>query len=61
MNNLGNIGGQNNGMSLQEQQTIRMLQGAFESCPVKTAMSGVMGNNLFISLLDMRSKYINDH
>lgn len=42
---LGSMGGQqNNGMSPQEQQTIRMMQGAMESCVVKTAMSGVAGN-----------------
>ncbi|KAG2201144.1 hypothetical protein INT46_010655 [Mucor plumbeus] len=41
---LGSMGGQqNNGMSPQEQQTIRMMQGAMESCVVKTAMSGVAG------------------
>ncbi|KAI8357871.1 putative mitochondrial import inner membrane translocase subunit [Choanephora cucurbitarum] len=39
----GGMRGQNNGMSLQEQQTIQLLQGAFESCVVKTAMSGVAG------------------
>lgn len=41
---LGSMGGQqNSGMSLQEQQTIKMMQGAMESCVVKTAMSGVAG------------------
>lgn len=40
---LGAMGGQNKGMSPQEQQTIRMMQGAFESCVVKTAMSGAAG------------------
>lgn len=44
---LGGMGGQNKGMSPQEQQTIRMMQGAFESCVVKTAMSGVAGKFLF--------------
>ncbi len=39
----GAMGGQNKGMSPQEQQTIRMMQGAFESCVVKTAMSGAAG------------------
>ncbi|GAA5805736.1 Tim17/Tim22/Tim23/Pmp24 family-domain-containing protein [Helicostylum pulchrum] len=40
---LGGMGGQSKGMSPQEQQTVRMMQGAFESCAVKTAMSGVAG------------------
>lgn len=41
---LGSMGGQqNSGMSPQEQQTIKMMQGAMESCVVKTAMSGVAG------------------
>jgi len=41
---LGSMGGQqNSGMSLQEQQTIKMMQGAMESCVAKTAMSGVAG------------------
>lgn len=40
---LGAMGGQNKTLSPQEQQTIRMMQGAFESCPVRTAMSGVAG------------------
>lgn len=40
---LGAMGGQNKTLSPQEQQTIRMMQGAFESCPVRTAMAGVAG------------------
>lgn len=39
-------GSQNSGMNPYEQQTIRMMQGAFESCVVKTAMSGVAGKNI---------------
>lgn len=37
------LGGQNSNLSLQEQQTIRMMQAAMESCVVKTAMSGAAG------------------
>lgn len=44
---LGGMKGPNSGMSPQEQQTIRMMQGAFESCVVKSAMSGVMGKTFF--------------
>ncbi|KAG1052822.1 hypothetical protein G6F42_028932 [Rhizopus arrhizus] len=41
---LGSMGSQqNSGMSPQEQQTIKMMQAAMESCVVKTAMSGVAG------------------
>lgn len=45
---LGGMGGQSKGMSPQEQQTVRMMQGAFESCAVKTAMSGVAGKLSFL-------------
>ncbi|KAF7730037.1 Mitochondrial import inner membrane translocase subunit tim22 [Apophysomyces ossiformis] len=38
----GPLGG-TSGMSEQEQQTIRMIQGAMESCVFKTGMSGVAG------------------
>lgn len=47
---LGGMGGQNNGMSLQEQQTIKMMQGVMESCVAKTAMSGVAGIKLLALL-----------
>lgn len=43
---LGSMGSQqNSGMSPQEQQTIKMMQAAMESCVVKTAMSGVAGKS----------------
>lgn len=42
----GPLGGPPAGMSEQEQKTIRMIQGAMESCPVKTAMAGVAGSSL---------------
>lgn len=45
-------GSQNNGMNPYE-QTIRMMQGAFESCVVKTAMSGVAGKDI-----SARSRFI---
>ncbi|KAI9022893.1 Tim17/Tim22/Tim23/Pmp24 family-domain-containing protein [Phycomyces nitens] len=39
----GQMGGNNNGMSLQEKQTIAMIQSTMESCPFKTALSGTAG------------------
>lgn len=41
----GPFGGPPAGMSEQEQKTIRMIQGAMESCPAKTAMAGVAGSS----------------
>jgi import inner membrane translocase subunit TIM22 len=35
--------GQNSQMSPQEQETIKMMHAAMESCVVKTAMSGAAG------------------
>lgn len=49
------LGGQNSNLSLQEQQTIRMMQAAMESCVVKTAMSGAAG---ITKSVDLNHQYL---
>ncbi|KAJ0416382.1 Tim17/Tim22/Tim23/Pmp24 family-domain-containing protein [Aspergillus carlsbadensis] len=47
MTGFGGLGsGTNPGMNEQEQAMVKMMQGAMESCPFKTVLSGTMGFGL---------------
>ncbi|KAI8988534.1 mitochondrial import inner membrane translocase subunit Tim17 family protein [Mycotypha africana] len=67
MNNPGAFGGgQTKGMSPQEQRMVQIMQGLFESCPVKMGMSGVAGFGmgaafgLFMSSMDYAGPLTNE-